>query len=76
MGGLRRKIAYRCHAVGVRLVEAPGDYPSSRMCSNCGALQEMPLRRRVYECLRCGLVMDRDDNAALNLQHYGEERGR
>ena len=76
MGGLQHKIAYRCEASGVRLVEAPGDYPSTRMCSGCGALQEMPLRRRVYECLHCGLVMDRDDNAALNLQRYGESRRR
>ena len=76
MGGLQHKIAYRCEASGVRLVEAPGDYPSSRMCSGCHALQEMPLRKRVYDCLRCGLVIDRDANAALNLQRYGESRRR
>ena len=72
MSGLQHKIAYRCAAAGVRLVEASGDYPSSRMCSRCGALREMPLGKRVYECLSCGLLMDRDDNAALNLQRYGE----
>ena len=74
MGGLRHKIAYRCEASGVRLVEAPGDYPSSRMCSGCRALQDMPLGKRVYDCARCGLVMDRDANAARNLQRYGESQ--
>ena len=76
MGGLRHKIAYRCEASGVSLVEAPGGYPSSRMCSRCGALQDMPLGKRVYDCPRCGLVMDRDANAARNLQRYGESRRR
>ena len=76
MGGLRHKVAYRCEASGVTLVEAPGDYPSSRMCSGCGALQDMPLGKRVYDCRRCGLVMDRDANAARNLQRYGESRRR
>ena len=76
MGGLQHKIAYRCEASGVTLVEAPGDYPSSRMCSGCRALQDMPIGKRVYDCPRCGLVMDRDANAALNLQRYGESRRR
>ena len=72
MGALQRKIACQCKAAGVRFVKAPGDFPSTRRCSGCGEPQDMPLSKRVYECLRCGLVMDRDDNAALNLQHYGE----
>ena len=76
MGGLRHKISYRCEASGVRLVEAPENYPSSRMCSGCRALQDMPLGKRVYDCRRCGLVMDRDANAARNLQRYGESRRR
>ena len=76
MGGLRHKIAYRCEASGVSLVEAPEGYPSSRMCSRCGALQDMPLGKRVYECPRCGLVMDRDANAARNLQRYRESQRR
>ena len=72
MGALQHKIACQCKAAGVRFVKAPGDFPSTRRCSGCGEPQDMPLSKRIYECLRCGLVMDRDDNAALNLQHYGE----
>ena len=76
MGCRRHKVAYRCEASGVTLVEAPENYPSTRMCSGSGALQDMPLGKRVYDCARCGLVMDRDANAARNLQRYGESQRR
>ena len=72
MRSLQEKIAYRCEAAGVRLVRVPGDFPSTRMCSGCGELREMPLKKRIYECSRCDLVLDRDLNAALNLKQYGE----
>ncbi len=38
------------------------------MCSVCGAIHEMPLSKRIMEC-DCGNVMDRDLNAAINLEH-------
>ena len=72
MRSLQEKIAYRCEAAGVRLVRVPGDFPSTRMCSGCGELREMPLKKRIYECSRCDLVLDRDLNAARNLKQYGE----
>lgn len=44
-------------------------YPSSKTCSQCGAVKEdMPLRQRVFECGDCGLVMRRDHNAAINIR--------
>lgn len=45
-------------------------FPSSKLCSDCGALQDMPLSERVYRC-PCGLVLDRDHNAALNVLAAG-----
>ena len=73
MRSLQEKIAYRCEAAKVTLIKAPPDFPSTQMCSSqCGGLQEMPLERRVYECPRCGFVLDRDLNAAINLKQYGE----
>jgi len=42
-------------------------YPSSKLCSHCGAVREMPLNERIYSC-SCGLVLDRDINAAVNLK--------
>lgn len=46
-------------------------YPSSQVCSNCGCRQKMPLSERTYECPDCGMVMDRDVNAATNILHVG-----
>ena len=37
------------------------------MCSGCGHLQAMPLWKRTYSCTDCGLVMDRDENSAVNI---------
>ncbi|MFI7007031.1 zinc ribbon domain-containing protein [Streptomyces sp. NPDC050145] len=43
-------------------------YPSSKTCSGCGAVKaKLPLHIRTFECDACGLVIDRDANAALNL---------
>ncbi|WP_327011854.1 transposase [Dactylosporangium sp. NBC_01737] len=43
-------------------------YPSSKTCSQCGAGKaNLPLRERTYTCTTCGLVLDRDVNAARNL---------
>ncbi|MEO1372753.1 MAG: RNA-guided endonuclease TnpB family protein [Cyanobacteria bacterium J06635_10] len=42
-------------------------YPSSKLCSNCGHKQDMPLKERVYKCGGCGCQIDRDLNAAINI---------
>jgi putative transposase len=50
------------------LVEANPFYPSSKTCSGCGhAKAKLALSERTYRCQRCGLVLDRDENAARNL---------
>ena len=44
-------------------------YPSTKRCSQCGHVKDqISLRERTYECQVCGLVLDRDLNAALNLE--------
>ena len=45
-------------------------YPSSKKCSNCGNLKEMKVDKRIYKCEHCGLIIDRDLNAAINLANY------
>lgn len=68
MGEFRRQLEYKCRRFGSRLTVASRFYPSSKRCSSCGAVKdEMPLAVRTYECGRCGLILDRDWNAALNL---------
>ncbi len=48
-------------------------YPSSKMCSKCKNIKEgLSLKDRVYHCLKCGLIIDRDLNAALNIRDYTE----
>ncbi len=65
---LRRRLAYKCEWRGCELIEAPTFFPSSKTCSRCGAVKaKLPLRARTYRCEHCGLVIDRDENAALNL---------
>src|SRR6266498_4933010 len=44
---------------------------TSKMCSHCGELVEKKLSERTHTCPHCGLVMDRDKNAALNILHRG-----
>ncbi|WP_326757498.1 IS607 family element RNA-guided endonuclease TnpB [Streptomyces phaeochromogenes] len=68
-GEIRRQLDYKTrqrHAT--RLVVADRWYPSSKTCSGCGAVKaKLPLHIRTYACDACSLVIDRDDNAALNL---------
>ena len=45
---------------------------TSKMCSSCGNLQDMPLWKRIYEC-DCGLILDRDYNSAKNILKLGQE---
>ncbi len=68
-GELRRQLEYKTTWYGSRLVVAGRWYPSSKTCSGCGWRNpSLPLRKRVFTCLGCGLVMDRDENAAVNLK--------
>jgi putative transposase len=65
-GELRRQLEYKCEMTGARVCVVDRFYPSSKTCSGCGTVQEMPLSQRTFSCA-CGLVIDRDHNAALNL---------
>ncbi len=67
----RRILTYKCEQNGMGLVIADRWYPSSKTCSCCGNIKyNLKLSDRTYRCDVCGLVMDRDENAAINLEHY------
>jgi len=71
-GEFRRQLKYKCDWYGSTLVEAPRFFPSSKLCSNCECVKkDLTLAERVYECNNCGISLDRDHNAALNLKKYG-----
>lgn len=56
---------------GTEFVEADRKYPSSKTCHRCGWINwKLTLDDRTYRCPRCGLEIDRDVNAALNLKFY------
>ena len=62
---------YKLRDRGGRLIKVGKYYPSSQLCSRCGKRHPMPLSERVYVCPVCGMVMDRDHNAAANILHEG-----
>ena len=71
-GTFLRMLKYKAKWYGATLILAPRSFPSTRLCSRCGHLHgKMPLSQRVFRCEACGLEMDRDLNAALNLKAYG-----
>jgi putative transposase len=65
----KRQIGYKAEFGGTQVLEADRFYPSSKKCSSCGNVKaELSLKERVYNCLECGYTIDRDLNAAINLQ--------
>jgi putative transposase len=76
-GELARQITYKQHWRGGQVVVADRWFPSSKTCSGCGTLRkDLPLKDRTYACDHCGLVLDRDLNAAANLAAWAEDHTR
>jgi putative transposase len=72
MGELRRQLAYKSEWYGARLLIADRYYPSSKLCSGCAAIKPtLGLSERNFDCDICGLSLDRDENAAINLRRAG-----
>jgi putative transposase len=66
-----RQLSYKCQWYGSTLVVADRYFPSTKTCSGCGDVAaEIPLSQRVFACGSCGLSVDRDLNAAINLERY------
>lgn len=71
---LRSLLEYKCRWYGRDLVVIDRWHPSSRICSSCGTLKaSLPLNERTFRCGNpaCGLVLDRDVNAARNILAAG-----
>ena len=70
---LKDMLVNKALSYGIEIVYADRYYPSSQICSNCGNRKaDLKLSDRIYKCDKCGLVMDRDLNASINLKHYRE----
>lgn len=65
----RAKLQMKCEAYGIELRLVNRFYPSSKLCSCCGYKKvDLTLKDRIYECVNCHEVLDRDLNAAMNLK--------
>lgn len=62
---------YKCEFNGIKFIQIDRFYPSSKTCSHCGHIKkDLKLSDRVYKCDECGLEIDRDLNASINLANY------
>lgn len=67
----KRQMAYKCAWHGIQFILADRFYPSSKTCSRCGHVKEkLSLSERMYRCETCGIEIDRDFNASINLKNY------
>jgi putative transposase len=70
-GQIRQHLTYKTRWHGGELVVADRWFASSKTCSSCGVMKtKLRLQERAFHCDSCGLIIDRDLNAALNLQQY------
>ena len=66
----RTKLLNKCKEKNIELRIVSTFYSSSKLCSNCGhKKQDLKLKDRIYKCCDCGLEIDRDYNASLNLRN-------
>ena len=69
IGGIISALTKKAHT----LIEVPKNFPSTKTCSKCGNIQDMPLDKRVYVCenKKCGNIMDRDYNSSIDMEIEG-----
>jgi len=66
----QRQLIYKSELNNIEIIKAPRYYPSSKTCSQCGKIKpDLKLKDRIFNC-SCGLSIDRDWNASINLSHY------
>ena len=71
---LRQFVEYKSELYGAKTVIIDRYYPSSKTCSKCGSIRDIELSDRVYNCCNCGTIIDRDINAAINIDRAGTAR--
>ena len=59
-------LSYKAESAGMRVIKVDARN-TSKTCSDCGNIQDMPLSERTYTCNRCSMQMDRDINASINI---------
>ncbi len=70
LGGFLEKLKTKVKSLGIPIVQADRFFASSKNCSSCGHKKEnLMLSDRQYDCSHCGMSIDRDVNAAINLRN-------
>ncbi|MFJ5879906.1 RNA-guided endonuclease TnpB family protein [Kitasatospora cineracea] len=70
-GEVRRQLTYKASWYGSHLAVLDRWYPSSKTCSSCGTTKpKLSMKERVFHCTTCGLTIDRDLNAAINIARH------
>lgn len=71
---LLTKLKYKCEWANKTFLQVNTYYPSSQICSCCGNRDNSmkDLRKRKYRCIKCGLELDRDYNASINILNEGK----
>lgn len=73
----KRELEYKAKYNHKEIYEVDKFYPSSKLCSNCGSIkQDLALKDRTYICKECGIKIDRDYNASLNLYSQLKQIGK
>ena len=68
------RITFNIILLGKQFLKIDKWFPSSKTCSKCGNVKEkLKLSERSYKCECCGIEIDRDYNAALNIRNVGKE---
>ncbi|RPH74766.1 transposase, partial [bacterium] len=71
---LIRQLKYKARWAGKTFVQVDRFFPSSMKCSHCGEINsDLTLSERTWTCPSCGTRLDRDVNAAINIQREGSK---
>ena len=73
MGDIIRRIEYKCKWLNKKIIKVNRYYASSQICSRCGNIKKemKDIKMRKYECERCGIEIERDLNASINIMYEG-----
>ena len=71
---LQKYLKYKCENNGIEYIEVDKNYSATQRCSKCGNIKvgdkKLSINHRTYKCDVCGLEIDRDFNASINLKNY------
>jgi putative transposase len=70
LGMFRNLLGYKAIEAGVEVIEV-NPRNTSQACSRCGSIVRKELNERIHQCPECGLELDRDLNAAINILSLG-----